>query len=521
MKKNSKATARVEDPVPTAMQIQLARLLGSGPMDARRLSHRLRLLLDPRPYPVLSRRGAILGTVLCILAIAAFTACQLDRSERPTAGQPTMNELVHRRAESNRQYQEHQGAILDRAHSLTADQAQQLLARLKENPEDADTYWMLVRHYEFQSDAKDLDALKLWYIEHQPTSKHLGNIDPHIDRAGYEKGKILWLAHLKQAGTAAEIYRRAADFLEGADKPLAESILQAGRKAYPDDNRWASALGRHYGQVLLGSAEPVTEYNVFRKVSRQEAQSAYAKTVRAQLAESREAHVLAQTAQYLLAWGSPYGAAASEGGSAALQLARAYVDRALSIEPDNGLARSLKTRLAQVENSRRVEQLAKMSPAELTAAPAGDRMLLTLNLARAASIQQKFKDAELKARELLDLAAHNQNDPLYGDAVFDANIIMGKAALRRSDARTSARYLLAAAETPGSDRIQRGDFEMNLPRALVDWGERRAVIDFFRRMAPKTARTSQFQDWAAELSKGFNPDLLPTFSAPGCSNDPC
>jgi hypothetical protein len=55
----------------------------------------------------------------------------------------------------------------------------------------------------------------------------------------------------------------------------------------------------------------------------------------------------------------------------------------------------------------------------------------------------------------------------------------------------------------------------------VDWGERRAVIDFFQRMAPKTARAEQFQEWAAQLSKGINPDLIPTFSAPGCTNDPC
>jgi Zn-dependent protease with chaperone function len=486
------------------------------------LAHRIRLLLDPRPTAVLSRSRAGAGAALCIFFIAAFTACRLDRAEKPMAGQPTMNELAHRRAESNRQYQEHQKAILDRAHSLTADQAQQLFASLKENPQDADNYWTLVRHYEFQANAKDLDALKLWYIEHQPGGKLWGgNIDPRVDRAGYEKGKAFWLANVKQPGAAAEIYQRAADFLEGGDKPLAGSILEAGRKAYPNDDRWPPAFGRHYAQVLLGSAEPVTEYNVFRKVSSQEAQSAYAQTVRAQLAGSRDAHVLAQTAQYLLAWGRPHGPAGTEGGSAALQLARAYIDRALSIEPEDKLTRSMKVRLSETENFRRLQQLIKMPPAELSSASASDRMLLAMHLMREAAIRQNFADAESKARELLDLAAHNQNDPLYGEAVFEANMVMGKAALRRGDRKTSARYLLAAAETPGSERIRRGDFEMNLPRALVDWGERRAVADFFRRMAPKTARTKQFQDWAADLSKGINPDLIPTFSAPGCTNDPC
>jgi hypothetical protein len=134
---------------------------------------------------------------------------------------------------------------------------------------------------------------------------------------------------------------------------------------------------------------------------------------------------------------------------------------------------------------------------------------------------RKPDDAATKARELLDLAARNENDTLYGDAMFEANLILGKIALRRGDRKAAARDLLAAAGTPGSARIRRGQFEMNLPRALVDWGERRAVAEFFERMAPKTVRSSQFQDWAAEIRKGVNPDLIPAFSFLGCSQDPC
>ena len=125
------------------------------------------------------------------------------------------------------------------------------------------------------------------------------------------------------------------------------------------------------------------------------------------------------------------------------------------------------------------------------------------------------------ARREKDLAARHQSDALYGDALFEANVILGKMALRRGDKKAAARDLLAAAGTPGSDRIRRGEFEMNLPRSLVDWGERRAVAEFFERMAPKTVRSKQFQDWAAEILKGVNPDLIPTLSFPGCSQDPC
>jgi hypothetical protein len=162
-----------------------------------------------------------------------------------------------------------------------------------------------------------------------------------------------------------------------------------------------------------------------------------------------------------------------------------------------------------------------MSPAELATVSDSDRILLTLSLMRKAWMQQKPDEAEARAHALLDLTARHQNDALYGDALFEANVLLGKMALRRGDKKAAARDLLAAADTPGPDRIRRGEFEMNLPRALVDWGERRPVAEFFERMAPKTVRLKQFQDWAAEILKGINPDLIPTMSVQGCSQDPC
>jgi hypothetical protein len=464
------------------------------------LSHRIRRLLDDRPTPAMSRSRAILGTVACVLAIAAFTACRLDRAEKPAPGQPAMHELAQRLNRSTMQDEAHRKLIQDRARALTAREAEQLFARLKQDPQDADSYWTLVRHYEFKADVQGRDELALWYIEHQPAGKLWGeNIDPRIDPAGYEKGKALWLANLKRPGASAGVYRRAAEFLEGDDRPLAGSVLRAGRKAFPDDKDWPRAFGQHYANVLIGAAEPL-----------------YAQAVRAELAGSRDARVLAQTAQWLV-----LSRPAGEANAAALQLARTYVDRALSIEPELELVQRVKLMLAQTENVLKLQRLTSMAPAELAAAPAAERMLVALFQMRTAAMRQQFGDAETKARELLDLAGRNRNDPLYGEALFQANMVMGKAALHRNDTKAAVRGLLAAAETTGSDEVRRGEFDMNLPRALVDRGQRRAVIDFLQRMAPKTRRAKQFQEWAAELSKGVNPDMLPIFTAPGCTNDPC
>ena len=148
-------------------------------------------------------------------------------------------------------------------------------------------------------------------------------------------------------------------------------------------------------------------------------------------------------------------------------------------------------------------------------------MLLLLYQIREPWTTPKSVDALAKARQLLTLAARHQDSPLYGDAQYEANIALGKLALRRGDRRAAVRNLMAAAATPGSDRIRYSEFEMNLPRALIDRGERRAVAEFFERMAPKTFNSKRFQDWAAQIRAGINPETIPTFSYPGCEHDPC
>ncbi len=493
------------------------------------LERRIRMVLDAGRAPASNRSGAALAAALSFAAIAVFGACRL--AEKPAAGQPTMHELAERRWASSKEYQEREHRLNARARSLTPSGAQDLFEKVKQDPADQDSVVVLVRYYQGTSDVKGLDALKLWLIANRPAGQHWVNIDPRQDREGYEKGKALWLAHVKKPGAQPEVFRRAADFLEGADKPLAESVLEAGRAAYPSES-WASAFGRHYAQVLIGSGEPVTDFNVLRAASTAEASTAYAQKVRAQLAASTDPQLLAQTAQSLVfnyySLAARFARVASSmgggrpGGARDVEaLASAYAERALQLDPGNELAQSTRYRVAEAARYRRLNELRTMPAEQLAAAPAADRLFLAMFQMREETYRQGYDAAASKAKELLALAGQNATDPSYGEIVYSANIVIGKAALKRGDRRTAARHLLAAADAPASDYVRRGSFDMNLPRALVDWGERRAVVDFLRRIAPKTGRAKQLQDWAADIEKGLNPDLIPTFSAPGCTNDPC
>lgn len=498
-----------------AVQQAGARILPQGAAMVERspLEKRIHRLLAPRAIPRLGRGRAVSAALLGALSVAAFTACRLDRAERPAAGQPTMNDLMHRNAASQIQEEEKRKALMARAQTVTAAEVPALLKNLRQNPDDQDSYWTIVRYYEFKQDVQDLDALRLWYIEHRPDGRTLpGNINPHLDRAGYDRGKALWLAHLNRPGVPKEAYMRAADFLEGDDRVVAEQVLRRGKKVYPDDPSWDYAFGRHYAQALIGSGEPLTEFNVFRALNPNEPQSEYAQHVRAELAHSTDTGVLLATAGWLWNWGRI--------APGPMQLARTYVDRANSIEPNSAKVKKAREALARVERIARARQLARMAPADLATISDSDRILYTLSKMQLAGTRSP-EDAAAPARELLSLAARNTKDPLYGEAMFAANLVLGKVALLHGDRKAAVRHLLAAADAPFATTAGSGQPEMNLPRALVDRGERSAVADFLDRMAPKSDRAAQFKAWAADIRKGINPNLMPTYSHPGCTQDPC
>lgn len=451
-------------------------------------------------------------------ALCLLSACQNSRVESRAPGQPTMNELMHRGAASSVELKAKSSARAEEMGQLTSSTAQLLVAKLKTTPDDSETFWTLIRYWEKLGNVPDRHALRLWYIANHP-SFSAGNIDPGVDRAGYERGKALWLAHMNRPGAPADIFERSAEFLEGGDRQLAEMALDRGRKNYPSDRRWPLAYGRHYAQALLGSGEPLTEFNVFRKVNAREASSAYARSVQARLAESSDAPLLVYTAQYLMVWGSRLQRA--DATSRTWTLAKTYADRALSIDPGLESAKRTKVRWTEQTRTMKAFHLQELRPAEQATLNDSDRLLLLLHAARTASHHGSVESDVTKATALLSFANQHPNDPLYADAVFDAHMMLGKAALHRRDKDEAARHLLAAAATPGSERIRYLEFEMNLPRALVDWGKRTAVAEFLERMALKTARAQRLQEWATDIRKGINPDLVPTMSFPGCKEDPC
>jgi len=120
--------------------------------------------------------------------------------------------------------------------------------------------------------------------------------------------------------------------------------------------------------------------------------------------------------------------------------------------------------------------------------------------------------SQYDAHQAVTLATEHPENPMAADLIFDANTRLGLEALRGRDKQAAVQYLFAATETRGSERLRYVGFTTELPRSLVDRGERSAVAEFLDRCVrfSSAERGRQLQDWASQIPKGTNPDLQPS-----------
>ena len=105
------------------------------------------------------------STTPLLFAILATNCAQYSTQSR-APGQPTMNELMHRRAAQRKTQAEQYQAREDVARSLAPDQVSQMESALASAPEDFPTRETLLMHYRFKRDILNRDKHLLWLIEH-------------------------------------------------------------------------------------------------------------------------------------------------------------------------------------------------------------------------------------------------------------------------------------------------------------------------------------------------------------------
>ncbi len=100
------------------------------------------------------------------------------------------------------------------------------------------------------------------------------------------------------------------------------------------------------------------------------------------------------------------------------------------------------------------------------------------------------KSARASALQMLQ----ENTDPkawYYGNVIYEANQILGLAALSEGNVKEAKEYLLAAGRTPGSPQLHSFGPDMELARKLLARGEKEVVIEYLDLVA-------QFWAWTPE-----------------------
>lgn len=115
------------------------------------------------------------------------------------------------------------------------------------------------------------------------------------------------------------------------------------------------------------------------------------------------------------------------------------------------------------------------------------------------------------AQRLLALAdERNDKRSDYGNAVHDANCVLGRVAFRRGDVKSAREFLLNASKSPGSPSLDSFGPEMDLAQDLLNHGERRVVIQYLwgcHRFWNGLLSTPLVLLWSMSIVFGFRPRL--------------
>jgi len=118
------------------------------------------------------------------------------------------------------------------------------------------------------------------------------------------------------------------------------------------------------------------------------------------------------------------------------------------------------------------------------------------------------EEARKLATELERLAPKYRDDWNYGNAVQDANQVLGRIALAGGDVVEARKRLLASADSEGSPQMNSFGPNMQLARELLVKGERDAVLEYFERCSEFWKMgADRLAAWTEVVTEGRIPDF--------------
>jgi tetratricopeptide (TPR) repeat protein len=127
-------------------------------------------------------------------------------------------------------------------------------------------------------------------------------------------------------------------------------------------------------------------------------------------------------------------------------------------------------------------------------------------LAKTAFDAGEIDKATRYANESLQVAKKYPNNWDEGNSIHQANIVLGRIALKNGDIKTAKQYLLKAGHTPGSPQLDSFGPNMSLAKDLLEAGERDTVLQYFQ-LCKKFWQMDRgkLDDWAKQVKAGEIP----------------
>ena len=149
-----------------------------------------------------------------------------------------------------------------------------------------------------------------------------------------------------------------------------------------------------------------------------------------------------------------------------------------------------------------------MAPVAPVAIPSGNRFLLRgLHMLKAFQQSDRSGTGRL-AEEYLQSADLHRNSSNYGNAIHQANTVLGLLALDRGNVTLAERHLLAAARTSTTTQLSGLGPNMMLAHRLLKHGRTQAVLDYLT-LCGKLWKLSfgRLWKWKFEIRRGRTPDF--------------
>ncbi len=117
----------------------------------------------------------------------------------------------------------------------------------------------------------------------------------------------------------------------------------------------------------------------------------------------------------------------------------------------------------------------------------------------------KVGDAQKYAQELMTLLPSFRQNQEYGSAVHDANLTLGRIAVREGRMDDAKRHLVESIRTPSARQMDYGP-NLSLAKDLLEKGERQAVLDYFA-LCKKFWNFGRLDEWSQQVKEGKIPEF--------------